>query len=211
MRNVRLIGLTMAFLAMPAAVSAQGVPFMNGGVGIFGGLALPNGDFADDNADEESGYAKMGLALGADAHLPFGTTPFGWMTSVSINTFGVDDEMFGEDADVGRYWLIPIMTGVSYPVTVGTGMSLIPMAQVGLNLALGPSAEDDLGNEADFGTSFSLAFSVGADFMFSQNLGATARYVNGGAPEREVETDGGDFDKDSPMSWLQLGVVYRLR
>jgi hypothetical protein len=103
------------------------------------------------------------------------------------------------------------MTGVNYPVAVGTGMALIPMGQIGLNIALGPNGEDGAGDDVSIGSSVSLAFSAGADFMFAPNLGATLRYVNGGEPEREVETDAADFDKDSPMSWLQLGIVWRFR
>ena len=214
MRNVRLLVLLVALLAIPAAVSAQGMPFVSGGIGFFGGLAMPMGEFGDDDgADEESGFAKMGFMVGADAHLPLGSTAFGWMTSVSVNSFGYDvEEAFGEDVDGTRYWLIPITTGVSYPVTLSPTMAVIPMAQIGANIAIGPSAEADAGGEAKLKPSVSLAFQAGADLMFTQSLGATVRYVNGGAPEREVEFDPGeDGEKDSPMSWLQLGVVWRFR
>lgn len=207
------VGILVAFLAAPAAVSAQGVPFMSGGIGFFGGVAMPMGEFADDDgADEESGFATLGFMVGADAHLPLGTTPLGWVTSVSVNSFGYDvEEAFGEGVDGTRYWLIPITTGVSYPIAMSPTMAVIPAAQVGVNLAIGPTAEGD-GGEAKLNPSFSLAFSAGADIMFTPTIGATARYVNGGAPEREVEFDpGDDAEKDSPMSWLQLGVVWRFR
>jgi hypothetical protein len=211
MRNAKLIGLTVAMLAIPASVSAQGMPFMSGGLSVFGGLAMPMGDFADDEGSD-AGLATMGFALGADAHLPLGSSAFGWVTSVSINSLGFDSEdAFGEDADFGRYWLVPITTGVSYPIAMGPGMSLSPMAQIGLNIAYGPNGEDgDIEYETE--TSFSLAFSAGADFMFSQNLGATIRYMNGGGPEREIDAgDAGEGEFETSMTWLQLGVVYRMR
>jgi hypothetical protein len=211
MRSVKLIGLTVAFLAIPASVSAQGMPFVNGGLDFFGGLGMPMGDFADDEGTD-AGLATMGFVVGADARLPLGTSPFGWVTTVSINSLGFDSEdAFGEDADFGRYWLVPITTGVSYPVAIGTGMSLVPMAQLGLNIAYGPNGEDgDI--EYETATSFSLAFSAGADLMFAENLGATIRYMNGGGPEREIDAgDAGEGEFETSMTWLQLGVVYRFR
>ena len=213
MRTVKLLTLA-ALVAVPASVSAQGMPFMSGGIDFFGGLAMPTGDFADDDGgDEESGFAGMGFMVGTDARLPLGTTPFGRVTTVSVNSFGFDaEEAFGDGVDGTRYWLIPITTGLSYPFSMSPTMSLVPMAQVGANIALGPKADADGGGEANAKMSFSLAFSAGADLMFTQNLGVTARYMNGGAPEREIEFDpGDDGEKDSPMSWLQLGVVYRFR
>ena len=208
MRNVRLLVLLVAFLAIPTAVAAQGVPFMNGGIGFFGGVALPSGDFADDDG-EDAGGAETGFMIGADSYLPLGTTAFGWVTSASINTFGVDDGG-DDDVDLGRYWLVPITTGVSYPITLGPTMSISPMAQIGLNIAYGPNGE--IADE-DFNTStsFSLAFSAGANMMFTPTLGATLRYMNGGAPEREVEQGEFEGERDNPMSWLQLGVVWRFR
>ena len=211
MRAVKLIVL-LTFMAVPAAVEAQDIA--NAGIGIFGGLAMPMGDFAeDDNADEESGYAEMGFMLGADAYLPLGSTSLGWVTSASVNSFGVDaDEAVGPDGDAGRYLLIPIMTGASMDFALSPSMIVSPMAQVGVNIAMGPSLEDAAGNEYNLKTSFSLAFSAGANVTLTEAFGATVRYVNGGAPEREFEVEGGgDFEKDSPMSFLQLGVIWRMR
>ena len=211
MRKVNLLVLLVAFLAVPASLTAQG--FGNAGIGIFGGVAMPMGEFADDDTDDEdAGFAKLGFTLGADAYLPLGTTPFGWVTSASVNSIGFDgEEAQGDDADFGRYLMIPIMTGVSYPFGMGTGMTLSPMAQIGLNLAMGPSGE--VGDtEVSAGMGMALAFSLGANFMFSENLGATARWVNGGAPERDIDIEGQeDQEADNPISFVQLGVVWRLR
>ena len=208
MRNVKLIGLTVAFLALPASASAQGVPYMGGGIGFFGGVALPSGDFGDDEGDD-AGAATTGFMIGADSYLPLGTTAFGWVTSVSLNTFGVDTDD-ADNVDLGRYWLIPVVTGVSFPISMGPTMTLAPMAQIGLNVAYGPNGEV---NDDDFSTStsFSLAFSAGANLTFTETLGATVRYVNGGAPEREIEQGEFEGERDNPMSWLQLGVVYKFR
>ena len=208
MRNVTKLVLLAAFVAAPASVSAQGVPFMNGGIGFFGGVALPTGDFADDDG-ADAGNAETGFMIGADAYLPLGSTDFGWVTSASLNSFGVDDNG-ADDVDLGRYWLLPIMTGVSYPIALGPTMSVSPMAQIGLNLAFGPNGE--IGDE-DFNTStsISLAFSAGANMMFTPSLGATLRYVNGGEPEREVEQGEFEGERDNPMSFLQLGVLWRFR
>ena len=208
MRNVRLLVLLVALMLVPASLSAQGVPFMDGGIGFFGGVALPTGDFADDDG-EDAGGAETGFMVGADAYLPLGSTAFGWVTSASINSFGVDDDG-NDEVDLGRYWLLPIMTGVSYPIVLSPTMSISPMAQIGLNIAFGPNGE--IADE-DFNTStsFSLAFSAGANMMFSETLGATLRYVNGGAPEREIEQGELEGERDNPMSFLQLGVLWRFR
>jgi hypothetical protein len=181
---------------------------MSGGIGFFGGVALPSGDFADDEG-EDAGGAETGFMVGADAYLPLGNTAFGWVTSASINSFGVDDDG-NDEVDLGRYWLIPIMTGVSYPIALSPTMSLAPMAQIGLNIAVGPNGE--IADE-DFNTStsFSLAFSAGANMMFTPTLGATLRYMNGGSPEREIEQGDLEGERDNPMSWLQLGVLWRFR
>lgn len=213
MRSMRLLVLLL-FLAVPAAANAQ--MMADASYSVFGGVAMPMAEFGDDDtADEESGYAGMGFMLGADLNLPLGDSPLGWVTSASVNSFGVDaDEIAqsvgGTEGDFGRYWLVPIMTGVSYPFALSPTMSLVPMAQVGLNLAFGPNGDVN-GTEISIGMSTSLAFSGGATLNVTDNIGVTARYVNGGAPEREADIEGaGDQEKDSPMTWVQFGIVYRL-
>ena len=65
--------------------------------------------------DEASRYA-----LRVEGTLPLGTTPFSWITTASINMIGADDEeAFGDNSDLGAYWLIPIMTGAGYPIAMG--------------------------------------------------------------------------------------------
>lgn len=211
MRRVKLLALLVAFLAIPSALNAQGVPFMSGGIGFFGGLAMPTGDFSDDEGTD-AGAATMGFMVGADAYLPLGTTPFTWITSASINSVGVDaEDVFGPEADLGRYWLVPVMTGAGYQIAMGPGMSLTPMAQIGFNFTMGPNGE--IGDEeVEVDNAFSLAFSAGANFMFSESLGATARYVNAGGPEREVDAGAaGEGEIEPSQTFLQLGVVYRFR
>lgn len=214
MRRLKLLALLLAFIAVPSALNAQ--MLANAGFGIFGGVSMPMGEFADDDVnDEESGFATMGFMVGADMHLPFGDSPLGWVTSASVNSFGVDSDeaaraFGGNEGDFGRYWIVPVLTGASYPVSISPTMSLVPMAQVGLNFVMGPSGEVD-NVEGDFSSNISFAFSAGATLNITQNIGVTARYLNAGAPEREIDIEGqGDAEKDSPMSFLQIGVSYTL-
>ena len=208
MKTVKLLTLA-ALLALPSALSAQG--FANAGIDFLGGVAMPNGDFGDDEGDD-AGFATTGFFVGANMRAGLGATPFSWISSVSINSLGADaEEAFGDDADFGRYWLVPITTGVGYPIAMGTGMSLTPHAQIGVNIAYGPNGE--IGDEEfETATSFSLAFSAGADFMFTPTLGATARLMNGGGPEREIDAgDAGEGELETTMTFLQLGIVFKFR
>lgn len=217
MRKATWLGVFM-LLGIPLTASAQ-IPGM--GVNVFGGVAVPMGDFGDDSeSDEDAGFAKLGFTVGADLIKELGGAPIAWITSISVATHGVDldaDDFGATDADIGRYWLVPIMTGIGYNVPLGPGTLLTPMAQVGLNFIVGPSGTLDFGGEEfeeEYGMATTFGFGVGGILSFG-NMSVSARYLSLGTADREVERSGGGvsetFDVEQPVSIAQIAVGFRVR
>ena len=86
-------------------------------IGLFGGLCMPNGGWADDNPEDiNSGYAKTGFCVGGEFVIPLDRQGFSVALSTAILMNGTEEvevEIFGDDAtiDISSWLNIPIMGG----------------------------------------------------------------------------------------------------
>lgn len=110
------------------------------------GLAVPQGDFADDKKDaiyHGDGVAGTGFYLGYKLLSPLSTDGLYWTFNAGImyNDLQSDykddweDEM--DDADdysLPKYFNVPILAGLQYEKTTSDGLNLFGEAGVGLNI-----------------------------------------------------------------------------
>lgn len=177
---------------------------------INGGLSIPLSDFADDG-DFDEGHAGVGLAVTGDYLVPLGSPGLDWATSASITANTVEEEFFGvNDADVGYWFNLPVLTGIRYQTDVSPTVDLFGLGQIGLNLVRAPGVDTD-NQEASPGIATSLGFGFGGGLILNDRIQISLRYLTLGEPEIEydLETDGGqdqEFEREVPITILQLTV-----
>ena len=156
--------------------------------GIYGGVALPMGDFGD----EKKGAAIMGFGGGLEYNMSLPALPIGWVTSISgayndLETKSLS-EWYGSTLDYTPWITVWPMTGVRVSVPV---FPVYGQVQIGVVFALAPEFEVPQGNykvttKAD--PAGAIGFSIGAGAGFGP-LKIFARYMSG-EPEFEFETKG---------------------
>lgn len=218
--------LLLALVGTPGALSGQSLT-----VRVYGGIAVPTGDFGNEITSSPglAGGATLGYWAGADVVTPLGAEGLDWISSASVVTLGVDDE-FAEnfmealaeapvqDLESGRYWVVPVLTGLRYAMPFGDGV-LTPTGQIGLAVTGGPSGSFVVteGSEATevestYGTSTSFGFAVGVGMTLGDRLHFFIKYLSLGSPGREVDLEAPDGafslteEVDQPISMIQIGV-----
>ncbi len=194
-----------------------------GHVGIFGGIAIPAGDFAD----ELGGGASTGFGLEVEYTFPFSKrvprpTIFS-VTTLGLFINGMDVSALENELDVnanaGSYLNIPLMTGIKFRTPATPSMDFVGAFQVGLNYAKVPtleavSFEDDFEMEFDYDPAISFGFTAGGGFTFNRNLNVSIRYFGLGKPEFDstvtIKSDGYDYDDTlkvkQPIAFWLLAV-----
>lgn len=106
--------------------------------GVFGGLAIPTGDFAD----ELNGGAKNGFGFGLQC---FGGGKVSFLFDVSYisNPCDLSKAMgdFGGSGSYGHWTLIPIMGGVKLGTSNPTGANFFIAPIIGFNIGISPEME----------------------------------------------------------------------
>lgn len=139
----RVLAIMFILVLIPAVAYSQD---QFGKFNLFGGIAMPRGDFADDDMeDEDSGLAKTGFGIGINHTRELTSPELTWMSSVTllINGYDLDEDEFGEDVDVemGRWMNIPVMTGLRYETSISPTMKIYGFGQAGFNFAKAPNVE----------------------------------------------------------------------
>ena len=113
--------------------------------GIFGGVSIPTGDFGEDksfNLDtgKGDGFATVGFGGGLELLYPIGTPGLNWHTTAGFLYNGFDDKELlnyidDEDAEVtaGNYFIIPVITGLSYQAPLSAELDVLLIGQLGLS------------------------------------------------------------------------------
>jgi hypothetical protein len=173
------------------------------------GLAMPQGDFADDDEDDAiyngSGVAGTGFYLGYKLLAPLKTDGLFWTLNIGImyndlqKDFKDDIEDNFDDNDVDDYSLpkylnIPILTGLQYEKPLSDGLKLYGEAGLGLNILkiTNNKASGDYEGyhyeESDtFKPSVSLGFKIGAGIVLQDKYTISLNYLNLGSHKVKYE------------------------
>lgn len=156
----------LAATALVAAVSTTAeAQEASKGLGVYGGIALPMGDFGD--------AAELGFLVGGQYSIPL-QNALGVRINADWNRFGLPD-----DVD-GNWSLLGAMVNLTYNIETSTALK--PYLLGGLGFYQYTLDIDGLGSSDDSG----LGFNIGAGYNFmagGRNLFAEIRYVS-------ISTDG---------------------
>jgi hypothetical protein len=199
------------------------------------GLAIPQGDFADDDEDDAiyngSGVAGTGLYLGYKLLSPLKTDGLFWTINAGImyndlqSDFkdDIDDEMDEmDDYSLPKYLNVPILAGLQYEKSLSDGFKLYGEAGVGLNilkLTNMSTSADDYEMSMTFKPSVSFGYKIGAGIVLQDRYTVSLNYLGLGSHkvkyEYKEEYDGdkeSDDDKfDKALSVSSLNITFGIR
>jgi hypothetical protein len=178
------------------------------------GLAVPQGDFADDKKDaiyHGDGVAGTGFYLGYKLLSPLSTDGLYWTFNAGImyNDLQSDykddweDEMDDDDADdysLPKYFNVPILAGLQYEKTISDGLNLFGEAGVGLNILKITNLSYETNyyeyyyeyyNEylRTFKPSVKLGFKIGAGIVLQEKYTISLNYLGLGSHKVKYETE----------------------
>lgn len=199
-----VLPLVLLLYTIPLSSTARAQEVELPEINLYGGLSAPVGDFSDDTGTD-AGYASFGLGVMGEYVLPVGSPGLGWVSSASLLINGADDDFIGQGADVGRYFIIPLMTGLRYFAELSPTVDGYGLGQVGVSIVRGPSGDvGDTEYSSNFATSF--GFGLGGGIVLNDRINLTLRYLILGEQEFEydIEGPGGDTEGEAEVS---VGVV----
>ena len=199
------------------------------------GLAMPQGDFADDDEDDAifdgSGVAATGFYLGYKLLSPLKTDGLYWTFNAGImyndlqSDFKDDweDEMDDvDDYSLPKYLNVPILAGLQYEKSLSDGLSLYGEAGLGLNilkLTNYSASEDDYEMKTTFKPSVKLGYKIGAGIILQDKYTISLNYLGLGSHKvkyeyeyeyyGESESDDDKFDK--ALSVSSLNITFGIR
>lgn len=199
--------------------------------GIFGGVSIPTGDFGEDKSfnletGKGDGFATVGFGGGLELLYPVGTPGLNWHTTAGFLYNGFDDtELLNyiddDDAEVdaGSYYIIPVITGLSYQAQLSPTLDALIIGQLGLSFIKKTTMElsypgFDEYLDVEFGMATSFSFGVGAGLLFNDKFNITFRYLGCGEPEFDVtfDEDGDTYDGEAEISvavfLISVGVYF---
>jgi opacity protein-like surface antigen len=201
------------------------------------GLAIPQGDFADDDEDDAisdgSGVASTGLYLGYKLLSPLKTDGLYWTFNAGImyndlqSDFKDDLEVVMDvagydDYSLPKYLNVPILAGLQYEKSLSDGFKLYGEAGVGLNilkLTNFSASGDDYEMKSTFNPSVKLGYKIGAGVVLQDKYTISLNYLGLGSHkvkyEYKEEYDGdseSDDDKfEKALSVSSLNITFGLR
>jgi opacity protein-like surface antigen len=167
------------------------------------GLAVPQGDFADDNENyaiyRGDGVAGTGFYLGYKLLSPLSTDGLYWTFNAGImyndlqSDFKDDWEDEMDDADdysLPKYLNVPVLAGLQYEKTISDGLNLFGEAGVGLNILKITNEsyeEDDYEYLRTFKPSVKLGFKIGAGIVLQEKYTISLNYLGLGSHKVKYE------------------------
>lgn len=199
------------------------------------GLAMPQGDFADDDEDDAissgSGVASTGLYLGYKLLSPLKTDGLYWTFNAGIMYNDLQSDLKDDLEDVmdvvddyslPKYLNIPILAGFQYEKSLSVGVKLYGEAGVGLNilkLTNLSASVDDNEMKMKFNPSVKLGYKIGTGVVLQDKYTISLNYLGLGSHkvkyESKVEYDGdseSDDDKfEKALSVSSLNITFGIR
>ena len=199
------------------------------------GLAMPQGDFADDDEEDAisngSGVAGTGFYLGYKLLSPLKTDGLYWTFNAGImyndlqSDFkdDLEDEMYNaDDFSLPKYLNVPILAGLQYEKSLSDGFKLYGEAGLGFNvlkLTNFSASGDDYEMKTTFNPSVKLGYKIGAGVVLQDKYTISLNYLGLGSHkvkyEYEEEYDGhsdsGDDKFDKALSVSSLNITFGIR
>ncbi len=186
-------------------------------IALFVGPSLPTGDFASTTS-QKSGYAKLGLALGADAVFRF-APQVGWMTTFSYSTNSLDAgtalSYYGIGINADSWTAVRVLTGPRFGGPISPEINLNGFVQMGLLIGTIPEIRVSAGSgSAVQYSSTANAFSYGAGVDFGTNRFLVGLRYLGGEPQFNITASGtggtASTSYTQPMSVFEVivGVIF---
>jgi Outer membrane protein beta-barrel domain len=199
------------------------------------GLALPQGDFADDDEEDAifdgSGVAGTGFYLGYKLLSPLKSEGLYWTFNIGImyndlqSDFKDDfDDIFdnADDYSLPKYLNVPILAGLQYEKAVSDGLNLFGEAGLGPNILKVTNfslEEDDYEELTTFKPSVALGFKIGGGIVLQEKYTISLNYLGLGSHKVKYESefefggisesDDDKFEKDLPVS--SLNIIFGVR
>lgn len=168
------------------------------------GLAVPQGNFADDDWYEAiydgDGVAGTGFYLGYKLLSPLSTDGLYWTFNAGImyndlqsdfKDYLVEEEVYyADDYSLPKYFNVPILAGLQYEKTISDGLNLFGEAGVGLNILkiTNLSSEEDNYEElTTFKPSVGLGFKIGAGIVLQEKYTISLNYLGLGSHKVKYE------------------------
>ena len=166
------------------------------------GLAVPQGDFADDNEKyaiyRGDGVAGTGFYLGYKLLSPLSTDGLYWTFNAGImyndlqSDFkdGWEDKRDPDDYSLPKYLNVPILAGLQYEKTISDGLNLFGEAGVGLNILKITNQSEEYDYYEDLTTfkpSVKLGFKIGAGIVLQEKYTISLNYLGLGSHKVKYE------------------------
>lgn len=200
------------------------------------GLAMPQGDFADDDEDDAiydgSGVAGTGFYLGYKLLSPLKTDGLYWTFNAGImyndlqSDFkdDIDDEIMddADDYSLPKYLNVPILVGLQYEKSISDGVNLYGEAGLGLNILKLTNlsySEDDYEYSETFKPSVKLGYKIGAGIVLQDKYTISLNYLGLGSHKVKYEwEEDDDWDREhdddkfeKALSVSSLNITFGIR
>ncbi len=199
------------------------------------GLAVPQGDFADDDENDAlydgSGVAATGLYLGYKAITSLSVENLYWTFNAGImyNDFQSDFKDDLEDAldeaddyKLPKYLNVPLMFGLQYEKYLSDEMSLFGEAGLGINvlkITNMSTSVDNYEGSTIFQPSVGLGYKIGGGIVIQEKYTISLNYLSLGSHkvkykdkyefDGERETDSDKFNKALSIASLNITLGIR--
>ncbi len=200
-------------------------------------LAVPQGDYADDDEDDAifdgSGVAATGFYLGYKAITPISNENLFWTFNAGIMYNGLQsdftdeledmlDEEEGDLEKMAKYLNVPLMAGLQYETSLSDGMSLFGEAGLGVNILKITNMSASY-YDGEFSTKFQpsvgLGYKIGGGIVIQDKYTISLNYLSLGSHkvkykniveyDGEKETDSDKFNKALPITSLNITLGIR--
>jgi len=199
-------------------------------------LAVPQGDFADDDEDDAiyygSGVAATGLYLGYKAITPLSVENLYWTFNAGImyndlqSIYKDDLEDMLDEADdykLPKYLNVPLMAGLQYEKSLSDEMSLFGEAGLGVNILKITNISASSDNYGEMSTKFQpsvgLGYKIGGGIVIQDKYTISLNYLSLGSHkvkykyteeyDGDKESESDKFDKALPITSLNITLGIR--
>ena len=194
---------SLPFVALSQDVDDDDLPRFS----IFGGAAIPVGDFGDNSiSNANSGLATTGFSLGMEATAPVDETVRIPITFLYASNTMDDQITQNTGIEVGSYSNIFALIGIQFINQSSSKTRFFLAMQGGALFSTFPDMS--YGSQTISGSSGqSLAYSIGAGLIFNNKVKLDGRLV-GGKPEFTISNGGNSLTGKQPISLaiFSLGI-----
>jgi len=156
---------------------------------LFGGIALPQGDFGSTVRDnDKAGFAKTGFCAMAEGSKNLNENVL-WVSSLAFALNSADESAMKDPSDywdeysvsAGNYLTSWAMTGIGYETVISPTINLYGIGQLGLLLSSVPDVKISANNSNDMGSTTitsNITSKMGTSFAYGFGVGIKVNKFN---------------------------------